>query len=213
MKRPMDIAYDYLKNKILDGTLKPSQKLTEHELSETIGVSRNTVKKALLKLEQENLVKIESNKGAFIQSFTLDEVVNYLEIREVLEGIVARAAAANIQEAELSRMEQLLSQMELHLENRRFDEYSSLNKDFHNMIYSASGKAQAVEMIMIIKTQLLRYHFRTILVPGRNQESIKEHHAILAAMKSHDADRAEEAIRLHIRHIRSTIEQHFAILA
>ncbi|XCS10773.1 GntR family transcriptional regulator [Aeribacillus pallidus] len=86
MKRPMDIAYEYIKERIMNGAFLPSQKLNESELSNQIGVSRNTVKKALFKLEQECLVDMEENKGATVKSFTVKEVVNYFEIRELLES-------------------------------------------------------------------------------------------------------------------------------
>lgn len=208
----MEIAYQHLKQNILDGIYKPSQKLTEHELSEKIGVSRNTIKKALLKLEQENLVQIESNKGAFIKSFTLDEVINYLEIREVLEGLAVKTTATNISETELEKMRDILNQMGNHIENNRFDEYSSLNKEFHNIIYNSSKNREAVEMINVIKNQLLRYHFRTILVPGRNKSSYEEHKNIIAALEARDEKKAEEAIKKHISNVRQTVEQNFSYL-
>jgi DNA-binding GntR family transcriptional regulator len=212
MSRPTDFTYQFLKEKILDGTYKPSQKVTENELSEIIGVSRNTVKKALLKLEQENLVKIENNKGAFIQSFTQEEVLNYLEIREVLEGLVARSAAKHISDHELQKLEGVFGEMSLHIQNNSFDEYSHLNKEFHNIIYNASKKEQAVNMINMIKTQLLRYHFRTILVPGRNQDSYNEHKTVLEALHAHDEELAETAVKAHIANVRNTIEKNFNYL-
>ena len=192
MSRPMEMAYEYIKQRILDGTYHPSQKVTELELAEVVGVSRNTIKKALLKLEQENLVKIEKNKGAYVKSFTLEEVLNYLEIREVLEGLVAKTAAENISDADSRKDEERPGfDGKPSEEMKRFDEYSNLNKEFHNIIYQASRNVQAVEMINIIKNQLLRYHFRTILVPGRNKSSYKEHQNIFAALKARDPNQVE----------------------
>lgn len=212
MIRQTDHAYQFLKEKILDGTYKPTQRLTEIELSETIQVSRNTIKKALLMLEQENLVQLEANKGAFIKSFTLEEIVNYLEIREVLEGLVAKTAAINITKSELNKMELTLKTMRDRLQNQRFDEYSSLNKDFHAIIYRSSKNPQAVEIINMIKNQLLRYQFRTVLVPGRAENSYKEHSDIFHAFKSHDSDGAAEAVRFHVSNVRRTIENNFSFL-
>jgi len=207
MSTQTDVAYQFLKDKILDGTYKPSQKLTETDLSQVIGVSRNTVKQALMKLEQENLVEIESNKGAKIKSFTLDEILNYLQIREVLEGLVASSAAVNICDTQLDRMQDFLVKMRHHVDNYEFDEYSLKNREFHDVIYVASTNVQAVEIIQMIKTQLNRYHFRTILVPGRTKESLMEHKAILDALKDRDSHAADQAIRTHIAHIRETINK------
>lgn len=212
MSRQTETAYRFVKEKILNDTFKPSQKLIESELSELIGVSRNTIKKALLKLEQENLVKIEDNKGATIKSFTLEEIINYMEIREVLEGLVAKTAAANIRDEDLQKLEEILAEMEIVLKKNKLDEYSNFNKEFHQIIYSVSKNVQAVEMINRIKTQLLRYHFRTILVPGRNKQSMKEHRKIFEALKSRDEQSAEETVKSHIAHVRETVEKNFSYL-
>lgn len=212
MSKQTDTAYKYIKQRILEGSYRPAQKLNESELSEAIGVSRNTVKKALLSLQQENLVQIENNKGASVKSYTLDEVKNYLEIREVLEGLVARKAAENISDEELIEMEHILARMHLCIQENRLDEYSGSNQDFHKVIYKTSKNEEAVEMITIIRTQLIRYHFRTILVPGRTQASYKDHLRILEALKARDGKAAEEAVRDHIANVRMTIEKNYSYL-
>ncbi|MCS7461682.1 GntR family transcriptional regulator [Paenibacillus doosanensis] len=212
MSKPSDTTYTFIKTRILDGTYRPSQKLTEVQLSEEIGVSRNTVIKALLKLEQENLITIEKNKGATIKSFSLQEVVNYLEIREALEGLAIRSAVSRITERDLGLLEQILRDMKDMLENGRFDEYSKLNKSFHEMIYAASVNRQAVEMIDTIKTQLNRFHFKTILVPGRNHESYMEHTRIFDALRSRDEDGAEKRVKEHVANVRRTIKDNYRYL-
>jgi len=207
-----DIAYQYIKQKILEGEYRPSQKLTENQLAESIGVSRSTVKKALLKLEQDNLVTVEDNKGASIKSFTLEEVVNYLEIREVLEGLVARTVARDIGTADLKKLKAVLARMSKNLQNNRFDEYSAGNKELHNVIYTAAKNKQAIELISMISTQLIRYQFRTVLVPGRIQQSYQEHVQIVEALAAHDEKLAEEAVRNHITNIRQTIIRNYQYL-
>jgi DNA-binding GntR family transcriptional regulator len=212
MSRQTDIAYQYIKQKILEGEYKPSQKLTEIQLAELIEVSRSTIKKALLKLQQENLVTIENNKGASIKSFTLEEVMNYLEIREVLEGLVARSVAKKISEFELEKLKNILDEMKVRLQSNKLDEYSILNKSFHKEMYKAAKNVQAVELINMIRTQLIRYQFRTILVPGRNQASYEEHEKIYEALKLRDETAAEEAVRNHIVNVRETINNNYQYL-
>lgn len=207
-----DIAFQYIKDKILTGAYKPSQKLTENQLADAVGVSRNTIKKALMMLERENLVEVENNKGATIKSFTLEEVINYMEIREVLEGLVAKSAAKNISENDIKQLESILETMNSHIKENRFDEYSLLNREFHNIIYKASKNVQAIALINTIKTQLNRIHFKTILVPGRNQQSYIEHERILKALKLHEEKEAEEAIKHHVANVRKTIAENYQYL-
>jgi len=212
MPGPLDTAYDYIKTRILDGTFRPSQKITEQQLSEEIGVSRNTVIKALLKLEQENLVTIEKNKGASVKSFTKQEVLNYIEIREMLEGLAIRSAVHNLSEEALERLGEIVKEMGECIRNGMLDGYSQLNREFHDIIYAASQNQQAVEMIKMIKTQLNRFHFKTILVPGRNQESFSEHERIFEALRRRSEDEAEAAIRKHVANLRKTIDQNYEYL-
>lgn len=212
MSLQTETAYKYIKEKILNGTYKPSQKLVEAQLSEDVGVSRNTIKKALLMLQRENLVELESNKGAKIKSYSMDEIINYLEIREVLEGLVARNAANKITDADLQTLGQLVQQMKQYIEENEFEKYSQSNHQFHEIIYSASQNKPAVEMIHIIKNQLSRIQFRTILVPGRNQESLKEHIRIYEALQMRNAKEASEAIEHHISKIRQVIVQNYQFL-
>jgi DNA-binding GntR family transcriptional regulator len=212
MTRPTEVAYQFIKQKIMDGIYLPSQKLIESELAELIGVSRNTIKKALLKLEQENLVSLENNKGATIKSYTLEEIINYLQIREVLEGLIANTAAANISDQQLTELEETLNKMKEHLDNNQLEEYSKCNLIFHNIIYTSSTNLQAVEMVGKIKTQLRRLGIKTILVPGRTQESFKEHQKILNALKSKDEKWAEDAVKFHITNLRKTIVDNYTFL-
>lgn len=213
MSKQTDTAYHYIKDKILHGIFKPTQKLTEVQLTELIGVSRNTVKKALLKLEQENLITIEDNKGATIKAFTLEEVINYLEIREVLEGLVARSAIKKISNSDLEKMRIILEDMKLLLAANEFDKYSEKNKEFHAIIYNSAPNRQAVEIITMIRTQLNRYQFRTILVPGRSELSHQEHTQIYAALCHRDEKEAEEAVKRHIHSVRDVIEQNYYYLS
>jgi len=212
MSRQSEAAYQYIKSRILDGTYRPSQKLNESYLSEVIGVSRNTVKKALLMLEKENLVEVENNKGATIKSFTLEEILNYLEIREVLEALVARKAAESITEEQLARMERILQEMKEHFQKGEIEAYSRCNRDFHGIIYEASANRQAVQIITTIKTQLNRFQLRTILLPGRSESSYREHERILNALKARDPGAVEEAVRAHISSVRNLIAQHYHLL-
>jgi len=211
-KDQIEIAYDFIKSRILSNEYKPAQKLIESQLSSQIGVSRNTVKLALLRLEKERLVEIEKNRGAIVKAFTLEEVLNYLEIRIYLECLIIKSAVLNINDAQLKKMEEIINQMEDCIENNRLDDYSNFNSKFHDIIYQASTNPQAVELVTTIKTQLSRYNLRTILIPGRNVNSFKEHHAIFTALKNREVDKAVEAIKLHISNVRKTIQDFYQYL-
>lgn len=208
MKRPNEKAYEYIKTRILDGTLQPAQHLTEVQLSEEIGVSRNTIKNTLLRLSDEKLVVIENNKGAYVASLTVDEIVQYYEIRIHLEELVVASAAVNITDKEIEKLRVVLDKMVELKESKNFTEYSRHNKMFHNIIYDASKKKVAVGMIHEIKNQLARFQLRTIMVPGRADNSVEEHRILLNALAAHDEKAAVEAIKVHVGHVLKTIYEY-----
>src|SRR5699024_6080080 len=174
MSRPINKAYNFIKQNILNGDYYPSQKLVENELASEINVSRNTIKKALYKLQEEQLVVIELNKGATVKSYNIDEIVNYFEIREALEVLVIKSVVNLINSDQINELENNLVKMEQCIIDNNFDEYSKTNRTFHELIYSIADNKPAVKMIKIIKNQFLRYHIRTILVPGRTNSSFQE---------------------------------------
>jgi DNA-binding GntR family transcriptional regulator len=206
-------VHQELRQRILDGVFRPSESLTEVALATELGVSRNTIRKALLKLENENLVVIEENKRARVRWFTVEEVMQYLEVRELLEGFVIRQSLPLLGEAQLSEMRSILSEMKKCLEARELVQYSQHNWRFHDAVYRVCPNRPAVDMIMVIKNQLKRYNIKTILIQGRGENSLEEHSKILSALEKGDADKAEELMRRHIANLREVLRSHFELLA
>jgi DNA-binding GntR family transcriptional regulator len=206
-------VHQELRQRILDGVFRPSESLTEVALATELGVSRNTIRKALLKLENENLVVIEENKRARVRWFTAEEVMQYLEVRELLEGFVIRQSLPFLGKAQLDEMRATLSEMKKCLEARELVQYSQHNWRFHDAVYRVCPNRPAVDMIMVIKNQLKRYNIKTILIQGRGENSLEEHGKILSALEEQDADEAEELMRRHIANLREVLRSHFELLA
>ncbi len=201
-----------MKEKIFDGTFRPSQKLIESQLAELIGVSRNTVQKALLKLEQENLVEIETNKGATIKAYTLDEIIHYLEILDVLESLVVKNATHHLAGDDMQQLETTVLQMEKCLDQNQLDEYTSLSMSFREIIYKAAKNQKAVELIRGIRSPLRRYQLRTMLLPGIKESSIKEHRKIYDALQKRDEQAVELAVRSDLAMVRESFLQNYQLL-
>ncbi|MGB4405747.1 MAG: GntR family transcriptional regulator [Sphaerochaeta sp.] len=208
MARANEIAYEYIKKRIINGQFRPAQRLVEAQLAADIPVSRNTVHKALLQLEQERLMVMETNKGATVLSLDVEEIQEYYEIRKSLEVIVVTSATTLISEVALVKLHEILQEMKKLSASGRFDEYSKCNIVFHNIIYESSKKPVAVEMIKMIKNQLIRFQFRTMMVPGRSDSSLQEHEALFEAINNRDKEAAAIAISQHMDNVSATIEKY-----
>lgn len=205
-------AYKEIKQRILDGRLLPHESLTETALADELGVSRNTIRKALLMLEGENLVVMEKGKRARVRSFSIGEMVQYLRLREIIEGFVVRESAPLLGDADLAEMRGILGEMERCHLSRDLLEYSRNNWLFHEVIYRVCPNRPAVEMTLMIKNQFKRYNVRTILIKGRDADSFKEHCAIMEALEKRDVDEAEKMMRLHISNMSAVLQENSELL-
>lgn len=212
MSNIFENAYKELKEKITSNVYKPSQRLVENQLTEELNVSRNTVREILYRLEQDKLIVIERNKGAYIKSLELEEVIEILEIRELLEILIAKAAVDNMKESDFERLENVILDMELSIKNEKYDEYSNNNQLFHRIIYEVSKKKEAVALVKTFKTQLIRHQFRTVLVSDRKIKSLEEHKSILRALKNYNKDEVADAVGKHIRNVAETIKLYYKYL-
>ena len=209
---PTTVVYESLKEKILKGVYSPAENLPEVELANTYRVSRNTIKKALLMLESENLVTIERNKGAKVRSYSMVEVLEYLELRSALEGFIVRLAVPVFTESQIKQLEQILATMKEKKEDHALMEYSNNNQRFHQVIYDACPNRTTVELTINLKNQMRKYNTKTILIPGRDVQSFAEHSAILDAIRNRDADLADTLMQHHITNVRKTFEENYSLL-
>ena len=206
-KSATDIAYERIREKIVEGEFRPSQRLVEATLAERLGVSRHNVRVALGRLQSDGLVRIEPNHGATVATLGLEDALDILVAREALEAEVARHAAIEVTPAELEQLDVCLATMKLSLEQSEFENYSETNRTFHQIIYRASHNRTMPELIGLLRLRMARLHVRTILIPGRSDKSLAEHTAIYEALRARDADAAERALRAHMKSLREAIRK------
>jgi len=205
-------VYEEIKKRIIDGTYHPSETLTELALASEFSVSRNTVKKALLMLQSDKLVVIEESKRARVRSFSLEEMTQYLSLRELIESFVVRESVPFLTEGDLSEMHGILDEMERCYNEHNLLEYSKNNWRFHDVIYRACPNRPAVEMTLAIKNQFKRFNVRTILIPGRDNNSFSEHKAIMDALDQRDAATAATMMGMHIANMADILKKNYSIL-
>ncbi len=138
--------------------------------------------------------------------------MQYLEVRELLEGFVIRQAVPFLGNPETKEMRAILAEMKKCLKAHDLLQYSQSNWRFHDVIYRVCPNRPAVDLVISIKNQLKRYNIKTMLVHGRGEDSLDEHTKILSALERHDADAAEAQMRRHIANLRSVLRKHFELL-
>jgi DNA-binding GntR family transcriptional regulator len=198
---PTDDGYLRLREAIVSGRLTPNQRLVETEMSSEFGMPRAAVRTALVRLEHEGLVERKPHRGARVRSVPEAEAVEILEARAALEGLAARQAALNISPAGASELRGILERQRAALARQDLLGASDVNAQLHAKIVELSGHATAQRLIRALNSQMVRYQFRTILIPGRPNQSIEEHTAIVDALTGGQPEAAERAMRRHLNQV------------
>jgi DNA-binding GntR family transcriptional regulator len=203
-----DDGYLRLREAIVRGELAPNQRLVEAEMSSAFQMPRAAVRTALVRLEHEGLVERQAHRGARVRLVSEQEAVEILQARAALEGLAARQAALNITPAGAAELRAVLERQRAALAEEDFLRASDVNAELHAKIVELSGHATAQRLIGALKSQIVRFQFRTILIPGRASQSLEEHLVVVEALTAGNAEKAERAMRRHLNKVARALESH-----
>ncbi len=200
-------AYEALRADIVAGRLSANERLVEAQLVERLEVSRTAIRSALARLDHDGLIVREYNHGAHVRMVSEEEAVEIVQARSVLEALAARHAALNATEDDVAEIQAIHAKMPVLLEQGDLLGYSDQNSRLHARVIAASRHAIAQRLIADLKAQMVRFQYRTILVPGRSKNSYAEHTAVVQAIVERDPDGAEAAMRQHLGNVANTLSQ------
>jgi len=205
-------AYEILKSMIIERQLLPGEKIAQEKLAQDLGISRTPLVSALKFLEHEKLVESKPRRGYFVRLFSKQEMVSIFELREVLEGLAARRAAANITEKEIETLNNFFSAFVKSGDITDFKAYAREDRRFHNFISEIGAKEflKSILQTCNIITASYQYLSSEGLVRPPN-ETIQEHLSVIKAIGDRDPDAAEARMRQHLKktiaHLRQDIEK------
>ncbi|WP_420801655.1 GntR family transcriptional regulator [Pseudofrankia asymbiotica] len=201
------VAADALRDSLARGDLAPGQRLVEGDLAEMYGVTRASVRAALIDLTGEGLVERIPNRGARVRVVAVEEAVAITECRMVLEGLCAARAARAATDDEIASLTALGDQLGAAVADGEPLKYSDLNRELHRRIRDIAAQPVANQVLDRLNAQLVRHQFRLALRPGRPQVSLREHLAIIAGIASRDPEAAEAAARAHVASVIEALRQ------
>ena len=204
---PIDAAYARVRDEIVCGRLTANQRLIETDLVADLDVSRATVRAVLTRLEHDGLVVREYNHGARVRMVSAEEAVEILQARSSLEALAARHAALNATDEDIAALAEIRAEMPRLISEADLLGYSERNSRLHRRIVLASRHAVTQRLISSLNAQMVRYQYRTILVPGRPRQSLAEHTAVVDAIAGRDVDGAERAMRYHLTQVACTLRK------
>jgi DNA-binding GntR family transcriptional regulator len=198
--------YEQLKEAIYLGELKPGQHLVETALAQAFNVSRTPIREALTRLEQDGLV-VRTGSGLTVRERSPGEVLDIYEVRVLLEGAAGRTAAERRNNNDI---------FELRKAHRRYVAATekdvqarvAANRAFHQAVWNATHQPALTDLLQRIELQLGRFPVTTLSYPGRWEQSVEQHEALVAAIEAREGDKAATIASQHFsdaREIRLTL--------
>ena len=192
------LAVAALRTALFNGELAPGQRLVESDLAESYGVSRASVRAALIDLSADGLVERIPNRGARVRVVSVAEAVAITECRMALEGLCAAKAAGQMTDERVAVVTDLGDRMRQAVAGGAPVAYAALNRELHRLVREKAHQPVAAELVDRLNAQIVRHQFRLALRAGRPQVSLPEHLAIIDALVRRDPAAAEAAARAHL---------------
>jgi DNA-binding GntR family transcriptional regulator len=207
-RRPLaQTAYDMIKRAIIRCDLEPGQQITEEQLAERFGLSRATVRPALKRLYQEQLVQTITRQRYVIPSITLKDAQDLFELRLLLEPVAARRAAGRVDQAQLTRLNELCCAHYELGDRESAEAFLRANTEFHVTVARASGNALLAEVVATLLDREERLNHISHLLHDRNDAAYHEHHELVEALIAGDGERAEQVMADGIRSARTFVQE------
>jgi DNA-binding GntR family transcriptional regulator len=187
-----------LSDEIVDGLLKPGDRLDEMGLAERFGVSRTPVREALRRLEATGMVQRRPNRGVVVATLSGRQLAEMFEAMAEVEAACARLAAERMSARERGALRDLHDRSAALAAERDEPRYEETNRRLHAAIYAGAGNAEIAALALALRARVAPFRRAQFRVPGRLASSFAEHGAVVAAILAGDGEAAERAMRRHI---------------
>ncbi len=203
-----DEVYHTLLNWIMEGVLRPGEKLVDTELAEYIGVSRTPVREAIKRLEDKALVETAANRWTRVAEVSVQEAEQIYPIIWTLEELALLMAFPNLGERQFKAMQRANARLAKAIKERDPVEASKADAGFHDVYIQRSENPSLVGILMDLKIKHRRMEVFYFDACFRAADSVREHNQMLEAMRSGDLDRSLKMIRANwvasLERLRST---------
>lgn len=200
-----DKVYHALREAILEGDLTPGQPLMENQLAKMLNVSKTPVRQALAALEKEGLVTGNTWQSKRVVDTDAQSLYELYLVREVLEGLAARLASANIDPKAIGKLQAHILKSEECLQKGDVTGFLEEDLNFHILISQVAGNKVLLDLLENIRSRIFLAQHLTAVRGGRAHLSIMEHKDIFTAIKNSDPIGAEKCMFNHISNLKEVI--------
>ncbi len=149
-----DKLYNYIKDKMNSGDLKPGDIINQKKLSEEIGIGRTPFRDCMIQLEAEGFVTIIPCKGVVVRSMSFEEIMDCQEIGGALEGRAAELAFNHVRKYSIEKLEAIVDEVCNNLDKGIVTKCYEKNEEFHTTILSGCHNRPIISMIINLRERL-----------------------------------------------------------
>lgn len=191
-------VYDTLKQMIIDGVIKPGERIIETEYSNKFQISRTPIREAIRMLELEGLVESQTTGGVIVKTLTREEISEIYKIRIALESLIIEEIIKKINNQDIKKLEKVLKNTKKAFEVKDIEKVFSLFIEFNQILYDIASLPKVTGMINNINLYLKRFRKLSIDNPSRKEEAFEDHIQILEAIKNKELSTAISINRMHL---------------
>jgi DNA-binding GntR family transcriptional regulator len=187
-----------LRDHVVEGNIPDGARVPERQLCEMFGISRTPLREALKQLASEGLIELRLNRGAIVAPFRREELLELFEAVGGIERCAAELAATRMVARDVERLDALQQKIEWHHDRGELRDYFETNQQIHSTIVGFARNAVLKSTHDVLLPRAERARFFALSVQGRWDESVREHHDILTALRKKDGERAGRLLGHHV---------------
>jgi DNA-binding GntR family transcriptional regulator len=202
------VAYERLKDGIKHARVVSGEPLSEVRISKALGISRTPVREAIQQLAQDGLVQVIPGRAITVAAPSIQEVLDALHVRELLEPELVRLAAEALPEQGTRTLEEAVRQMEIAAEAGDQLAWSKADTVWHETLSNFCPNQFLGQLVLQARNRVLR----TVLENRMSSYLVKgteEHKEISQAIFTHDVDTADKLMREHLQLVKQKLFQHY----
>ena len=199
------VAYDRLRDGIINAGLKPGEPLSETRISKALGISRTPVREALQQLAKEGLVQIIPGRAVTVAAPSMQDVLDTLHVRELLEPEVARLAAEAISAETRQILQDLTAEMERAAVDGDRPSWSKVDIQWHELLSDSCPNRLLGELVLQSRNRMYHKGADEHVTDQYLIDGTKEHRQVVEAILAGDGDKAEQLTRKHIKSVRENM--------
>ena len=190
-----------LVQRIVTNVLCPGERLSENQLSTSLGVSRQPVRETLIRLAEVGLVRALPQRGTEVTRIAIGNVHSGRFLREAVEVAVIREAAVRAEPSTIEAMDRIIEAQEVAVAKKDDLAFLALDDDLHRTFALSIGHEDVWRTLQNVKLQMDRVRFLSLPDTTPEELLIQQHRLIVRALKAQDPQKAEVAVRQHLAEV------------